>query len=97
MSDERLQSFNKIYSVSCFWIYNKKQSRHEEQAEQTHNHLESILVFACDSYLFCAAICWVMERRNQSLNIIRVVKYEYSYDEYFKYWIWVERGSMILK
>ena len=37
----------------------------EQQAEQTHNLLINILVFVCDSYLFCAScIYWVMESRN---------------------------------
>ena len=46
------------------------------------NDTVSILVFVCDSYLFCdSCVCelWRVETNN---NIIRVVRYEY--DEYFK-------------
>ena len=57
-----------------------------------HFHLH-ILEFVCDLYLFCAScICWVMWRVEIN-NIIHVVKY----DEYFKLWIWLERGFIIWK
>ena len=51
--------------VSCC-IYKKKTNKTEEQTKQTHNFLVSILVLACDAYLFCdSCISWVIKSRNQ--------------------------------
>ena len=63
----------------------------KQQAEQTLNHLVSILVFV--SYIVCAScICWV--KLGVEINILRVFKYEN--DEYFELWI-KSSEFMILK
>ena len=68
-------------------IIHQNLQRRRQQAKQTHNLLVTILVFVCESYLFCASCIYtyVELRRIEINNIIRVVKYEY--DEYFKRWI----------
>ena len=48
---------------------NTQAKKTEEQTEQIHNHLVSILVFEHESYLFCVlCICWVMKNRYQQLH-----------------------------
>ena len=54
----------------------------EQQAEQTHNLIMSILVFIRDSYLFCDSL------RVEINNVIPVVQNEYV--EFLKFFICVE-------
>ena len=86
---QRFELFIKIY------IYNKrkkarKQKRQRKQAEQTHNLLLNILMFVCESYLFCDS--WNMlsygETKSRTsyvllsmltLNMNRGSMYEYTW------------------
>ena len=58
---------------------------YEQQADQTHNLLASILVFVRESQLFYDSLVYVeLWRAEINNNIIRVVKNASDDDEYFK-------------
>ena len=69
-NDSRESNYSLKFIVLVVVAFTAKEKRQtEQQAEQTYNLLVSILVFACDSYLFCAAyMCTLIYAKSKPLT-----------------------------
>ena len=81
INDSSDSNHSSIFTVLIVAAFTKKEERQRQQEKQTHTILVSIVLFVCESHIFCDSFKFQLWRVEIN-NIICIVNYEY--EEYFK-------------